>query len=330
MARKLRLEFSGACYHVTNRGNYRRDLFATAGAAESFIGCLDEAALRFNWQAHAFGVMSNHFHLALETPEPNLSDGMQWLQSTWASRFNRFRNETGRPFQGRYKAAHVQPGHDLAQVAHYIHLNPVRAGIVTAEQVLAYRWTSLPRFARPDRPRWLQASTILRESGGLADTPAGWKGYVLYLALLAGGGPLGQSANFERLRREWSIGSMEFKARLAGELADQDRTADRIELLGADREQHRRLRAEIWEEKLRRGAAALGITLETLPAMKSAPEKVMLAALLKSVSSVSNGWLTGRLHMGKASSVSQYIGRFSRSGGTEIPEFKVAQSKVEA
>jgi len=131
MARKLRLEYAGACYHVINRGNYRRDLFAGKGAAESFQRCLFEAAARFGWRLHAFVIMRNHFHLAIETPEPNLSEGMQWLQATWAARFNRFHGETGRPFQGRYKALHVEPGHALAQVAHYIHLNPVRAKIVS-------------------------------------------------------------------------------------------------------------------------------------------------------------------------------------------------------
>ncbi|HVU34629.1 MAG TPA: transposase [Opitutaceae bacterium] len=77
MPRKLRVEYGGACYHVINRGNYRRDLFMGKGAAESFIGCLLEGAERFGWRVHAYVVMSNHFHLAVETPEPNLSDG--WL-----------------------------------------------------------------------------------------------------------------------------------------------------------------------------------------------------------------------------------------------------------
>lgn len=91
-------------------------------------------------------VICNHYHLALETPEPNLSDGMQWLQGTWAARFNRFRGEVGRPFQGRAKAPHVEPGHALVQVAHYIHLNPVRAKAVTAEKLLEISWSSLPVF----------------------------------------------------------------------------------------------------------------------------------------------------------------------------------------
>jgi len=110
MARKLRIEFAGACYHVINRGNYRRQLFTGKGAAEAFERCLAEAAERFGWQVHAYVVMSNHFHLAVKTPEPNLSEAMKWWQGTWAARINRFRGETGRPIQGRYKALHVEPG----------------------------------------------------------------------------------------------------------------------------------------------------------------------------------------------------------------------------
>lgn len=104
VTRKLRIEFAGACYHVTKRGNYRRDRFAAGGAARSFLCCLDQACTRYGWLVHAFVIMRNHFHLAVDTPEPNLSDGMKWRQRTWAMRFNRFRRETGRPFQGRYKA----------------------------------------------------------------------------------------------------------------------------------------------------------------------------------------------------------------------------------
>jgi len=82
MARKLRLEFPGACYHVLNRGNYRRNLFARADAAAAFERVLFQAAARFGWRLHAFVIMRNHFHLAVETPEANLSVGMKWLQGS--------------------------------------------------------------------------------------------------------------------------------------------------------------------------------------------------------------------------------------------------------
>ena len=181
--------------------------------------CLAESAERFGWRVHAYVVMSNHFHLALETPEPNLSEAMKWLQGTWAARFNRFRGETGRPFQGRYKALHVEPGEALAQVAHYIHLNPVRAGILTAGRLPEYRYSSLPRFLRSDCPAWLVADMVLAESGGLADSPEGWKCYVEYLGFLAEEDAARRNDRFGRLSRGWAIGSAEFKRDLREELA---------------------------------------------------------------------------------------------------------------
>ena len=83
MARPLRIEYAGARYHVINRGNYRKNLFEGEGAAEAFERTLGEAAIKFSWRVHAYVVMQNHFHLALELKEPNLSLGMKWLQGTW-------------------------------------------------------------------------------------------------------------------------------------------------------------------------------------------------------------------------------------------------------
>ncbi len=102
VARKPRLEFAGAIYHVLNRGNYRADLFETAGAAQAFVDCLFESCEKSGWRLHAYAVMRNHYHLAVETPQGNLVAGVHWLQSTFGNRFNRFRGEHGRAFQGRY------------------------------------------------------------------------------------------------------------------------------------------------------------------------------------------------------------------------------------
>ena len=92
MARPLRIEYPGAFYHVVNRGNYRRDLFESAGAAQAFVSTMEEACARYRWRIYAYAVMRNHFHLVLETPDPNLTDGMHWLLSTYCIRFNRFRS----------------------------------------------------------------------------------------------------------------------------------------------------------------------------------------------------------------------------------------------
>ena len=95
MARKLRLEFPGAHYHVINRGNYRGWIFRDERTKVAFTKCLFEACGRSGWVLHAYVVMGNHFHLALETPEGNLVRGMQWLEATFANRFNRHRAEHG-------------------------------------------------------------------------------------------------------------------------------------------------------------------------------------------------------------------------------------------
>src|SRR4051812_47665112 len=124
MARKLRLQYEGALYHVINRGNYRRDIFQTAGAAKAFEATLFEAGDRYGWRLHAHALMRNHFHLALETPESNLVEGMHWLQSTYATRFNRYRSDRGHLFQGRYQSPVIEDAAVLVRVVNYIHLNP--------------------------------------------------------------------------------------------------------------------------------------------------------------------------------------------------------------
>jgi REP element-mobilizing transposase RayT len=324
MARKLRLEFPGACYHVWNRGNYRRDIFAPRGAAEAFEQVLFEACTRFRWGLHAFVIMRNHFHLALETPEPNLSLGMKWLQGTWAARFNRYRGEKGRPFQGRYSAQHVEAGHALAQVALYIHLNPVEAGIVTADRAGEFRFGSLAWFPRRDRPDFLRAGTILAEAGNLADTPRGWERYRAYLAAIATEEPKQRSARFKSLTRGWVVGSDEFRTALRKDLAALARGLERVQLLGAGASS--RFLEDVWEDRLKAAARALQVKLSKLPPAKSAEPKVRLAALLKQTSSVSNGWLATRLDMGAPASVSQYVRRFRLARGQEQPAFQKALS----
>jgi putative transposase len=178
MARKLRLEFPGAIYHVINRGNYRTPVFASEGAKQAFAKCVFAACERSAWRLHALVIMGNHYHLAVETPQGNLVAGMQWLQSTFANRFNKLRGERGHLFQGRYKALLVEEGEALGLVCHYIHLNPVRANLVPVERLDEYRHSSFWYLRRPKlRPSFLQCATALAEAGGLADNPAGWRAY---------------------------------------------------------------------------------------------------------------------------------------------------------
>jgi len=126
MPRPLRFEYEGALYHVLNPGNYRSWIFEDDGAKASFEKALFEACERSGWILHAYCVMGNHYHLALETPQPNLSEGIRWLQGAYATRCNRYRKESGHLFQGRFKSIVVEDGERLAWLCHYIHLNPAR------------------------------------------------------------------------------------------------------------------------------------------------------------------------------------------------------------
>jgi REP element-mobilizing transposase RayT len=308
MARPWRIEFPGACYHVINRGNYRRNLFLGKGAAEAFERTLAEAAGRFGWRVHAYVVMSTHFHLAVELTEPNLSVGMKWLQGTWIRRYNSLHRLVGRPIQGRYKAPLVEPGHALAQVCHYIHLNPVRAGIVPAGRIMEYAWSSLPKLAGRDRPAWLEPAVILGESGELADSAKGWKSYRHYLEFLATDETAKKELVAKRMSRGWCVGSKEFRQEMKLLHARRGADLDRFAGLGPD--EINAERRQVWEETLQVLAVAAGVRLASLPARKSHPDKALLAAAMKQRTSVSNGWLAGRLQMGQPASASQFARRF--------------------
>jgi REP element-mobilizing transposase RayT len=312
MARPWRIEFAGACYHVINRGNYRRNLFGERGAAAAFERALDEAATRFGWRIHAYVVMRNHFHLAVEIAEPNLSSGMQWLQGTWARRYNGLRKLVGRPFQGRYKALLVEPGEALGRVCHYIHLNPVRAHAVEPAQVGEYPWSSLPKFPRSDRPRWLEPRTVLAESGGLRDHAAGWRSYREYLVFLATDEVSKRALVAERVSRGWWIGSKEFRKAMREEAARRGMELDLERFAGIEPEEFRAEREAVWEEKLGELARRARVDLDRLPPRRSSPEKVLLAAALKRTTSASNAWLAKRLGMGQPASASQFVRRWEQ------------------
>ena len=109
MARKARVEFEGAVYHVLERGDRREAIFQDDADRRRFLETLGEACARTAWRVHAFVLMGNHYHFMLETPQANLVAGMRWFQTTWTMRFNRRHGLCGHLFQGRYKAARPSP-----------------------------------------------------------------------------------------------------------------------------------------------------------------------------------------------------------------------------
>jgi len=164
MARPLRIEFAGALYHVTSRGNARAAIYLDDGDRRHFLSLLRDVIEECRWRCHAYCLMPNHYHLLLATPEPNLSRGMRQLNGIFTQRFNHIHGRVGHVFQGRFHAVVVERETHLVELARYVVLNPVRAGMVAAAE--EYRWSSLrPCLGLEARPEWLSCAPILDEFG---------------------------------------------------------------------------------------------------------------------------------------------------------------------
>src|SRR6266513_3072948 len=151
MARKLRVEYEGAIYHLMNRGDHREAIFRDDEDRHLFMSTLSQTCEKTDWQVHAYCLMPNHFHLVVETPKANLVAGMKWFLGTYTGRFNRRHKLSGHLFSGRYKALIVEGSGNgyLRTVCDYVHLNPVRAKLLSKEQKLrAYRWSSYGEYLK--------------------------------------------------------------------------------------------------------------------------------------------------------------------------------------
>jgi REP element-mobilizing transposase RayT len=140
MARPLRIEFPGALYHITTRGNARRAIFKSDSDRWRFLETLDDTVERHHWFVHAYCLMPNHYHLLVETPEGNLSTGMRRLNGVYTQKFNHRNKQVGHLFQGRFKAILVDRETYFLELCRYIVLNPVRAGLVDVPEDFA--WSS--------------------------------------------------------------------------------------------------------------------------------------------------------------------------------------------
>src|SRR5271165_3194278 len=158
----MRREYGGAIYHVLNRGDRREEIFRNAADRRMFLAALTEACGKTQWQIHAYCLMSNHFHLVLETPDANLVAGMKWLLGVYTKRFNIRHRKCGHLFAGRYKALHVEGGGGgyLRTVCDYVHLNPARAGLLKGGQRLEeFPWSSYGDYLKPARRRLQRIKT---------------------------------------------------------------------------------------------------------------------------------------------------------------------------
>jgi len=162
MARPLRIEFEGAVYHITSRGNAKQDIYLGRTDRIEFLKLLEETTRRFHWICHAYCLMNNHYHLLIETPLGNLSRGMRHLNGVYTQAFNNRHGRIGHLFQGRYKSILVERETHLLELTRYIVLNPVRAGFVQAPEL--WPWSSYRATAGFEKkPEFLETTWLLSQ-----------------------------------------------------------------------------------------------------------------------------------------------------------------------
>lgn len=219
MARPLRLEFVGALYHVTSRGDRREDIYEGDNDRESFLSILDKVCDTYNWVCHAYCLMSNHYHLLIETPDGNLTRGMRQLNGVYTQTFNRMNGRVGHVFQGRYKAILVEKENYLLELSRYIVLNPVRAGMVAS--VKDWSWSSYRAATGlakgPDclNTEWILAAFAKRKAVAIEK----------YKQFVAEG--KGQPSPWALLRKQIYLGSEQFVEKMQS-LVDGDKELSEI------------------------------------------------------------------------------------------------------
>jgi len=162
MARPLRIEYEGAVYHITSRGNAGEKIFFTDSDRGAFLEILAQTVDRYGWLCHAYCLMTNHYHLLIETPNANLSRGMRHLNGVYTQWINRHNKRTGHIFQGRFKSILVEKESHLLELARYVVLNPVRAKMVRSPR--DWRWSSYRATAgQAEVPSFLSVGWILAQ-----------------------------------------------------------------------------------------------------------------------------------------------------------------------
>lgn len=212
MARPLRLEFPGAVYHITARGNERRNIFVDDEDRRCFLDRLGREIEQQGWLCHAYCLMSNHYHLLLETPQPNLARGMRRLNGSYTQAFNRRHKRVGHLFQGRYKGILVDRDSYLLELSRYIVLNPVRARMVA--DPAQHEWSSYRATAgMHPPPPWLHTKDLLGYFGSRAEHAAGQ-----YAQFVQQG--LHSASPWTQLRGQVWLGNAEFRERMEKQLGE--------------------------------------------------------------------------------------------------------------
>lgn len=308
MARKLRLESKGGVYHILNHGSKGLPLFRAEKAREVFLHCLNEACEKTRWRVHAWCLTSNGYHLALETPEANLVEGMHWFQGAFSARFNEQRQTSGRLFRDRYKSLLVDPAGGLGALCDFIHLQPVLTRAVPLAQLGSAPATSVSWLVAPSRrATWYNPAAALNQVGERRDNTAGRKKYVSYLTGLATDEAGQARLRFGKMSKGWLIGTGKFAKKMQ---RDHGTALGQGEKLARKRQNAQEL---VWQETMEQLLRKLGRSKKALAQEgKSADWKLALAAALKSRTTVTNRWLGTALQMGNLYEVSRKVAAWIR------------------
>jgi REP element-mobilizing transposase RayT len=208
MARPLRIQYEGAFYHVTSRGNAKNSIFLEEDDRLAFLDVLSSVNERYHWLCHAYCLMGNHYHLLIETPEANLALGMRQLNGVYTQHFNKRHGTVGHLFQGRYKAILVQKESHFLEVSRYVVLNPVRGHLV--RDPAEWKWSSYRGMAGFDQPHpCLTLEEVLGQWG--AKRAMAQKAYREFVRQ-----GIGKESIWDQLKGQSLLGEADFVDRLVG------------------------------------------------------------------------------------------------------------------
>jgi putative transposase len=219
MARPIRIEFPGALYHITSRGNARQSIFEHFNDKKQFLSVLDQVVVRYHWLCHAYCLMDNHYHLLIETSEPTLSVGMRQLNGVYTQAYNRKYQKVGHLFQGRFKSILVEKETYLLELCRYIVLNPVRAKMVTHPRY--YTWSSFKATSGIiNPPSFLSTNWILEQFHKRTPQKAQEK----YRLFVSEG--INQSSPWEKLKSQCLLGSDRFIAKVKSQMQGKEKAVE--------------------------------------------------------------------------------------------------------
>ena len=303
MPRQLRIEFPGALYHVLSRGDQRQDIFVDETDPEIFLTTLSEACLKTGWQVHAYCLMRNHFHIILETPQPNLVAGMKWFLGVYTQRFNLRHKSCGHLFAGRYKSFNIDGGNSgyFRTVCDYVHLNPIRAKLIQAKAPLeSFQASSYPLYLKTaaQRPAWLRVDRLLGAHGIPKDSLPGRTEFARRMEQRR---LQEEGADYQHLRRGWFLGSDDFRKELLA-IAGRKPTPTHGPMLSRETDHDQAARI------IRDGLKQLGLKESDLPNLpKGAAPKVKLARQLRRETTLTLKAIASSLHMGSWTYVSNLL-----------------------